>query len=265
MASTATKSLPHEKRKDEAALSDFADYVEKQQALRYPSKHKEAAATAGPSTTASNDATADPNHHAELDDILDALDLSDSAPRVSLRRLLLGGGGGSSDENNEDETMQKLVSVVSERLDEGHGEALFEIGFENDGEPMHLVKEEWDVAYGRLQAAARKLNADCQLLLTKNVGGDVEASSPTGKDKDCSGKVLIRQVPATVEEVIETRIAVVGNGMSSCLQIARLIYCAGVNDVGYPGLTQHQSMPERAQCSASSSRVILMTAEERRE
>jgi hypothetical protein len=52
-------------------------------------------------------------------------------------------------------------------------------------------------------------------LITKNVGGDKEAASTAtnpSKDKSCSGKVLIRQTPAKIEDVIETRIAVVGNG-----------------------------------------------------
>jgi Iap family predicted aminopeptidase len=54
--------------------------------------------------------------------------------------------------------------------------------------------------------------------LTKNVGGEVEAESTTNKpDKagECSGKILIRRVPTNVEDVIETRIAVVGNGKSA--------------------------------------------------
>ena len=41
-----SKQLPHERRKGEAALSDFAEYVEKQQALRYPTKAAASAAAA---------------------------------------------------------------------------------------------------------------------------------------------------------------------------------------------------------------------------
>ena len=198
MASKTIKQMGHEKRKGEAALSDFAEYVEKQQALRYPS-----AAQAGPSTSSATAEQDTEQHHAELDDILDALDLSDSGPRVPLRELLLG---------TDDTTLQKLVELITERLDEGHGETLFEVGFENNGDSMHLAKDDWKAAFARLQEAAKAAHASCQLLLTKNVGGDVEGST-NAKDKDCSGKVLIRRNPATVEEVIETRIAVVGNGL----------------------------------------------------
>jgi len=211
MAAKAAKQLPHEKRKGEAALSDFAEYVEKQQALRYPSS--KAAPVSAPSTATSKTAQADLDHHEELDDILDSLNLSDPAPRVRLRELLLSGA-------DDGDSLQRLVDLVEERLTEGHGETVFEIGFENNGDCMKLTKEEWGVAFARLNEAAKKLEADCRLLLTKNVGGELDGT-PT-KDKDCSGKVMIRRAPRTVEAVIETRIAVVGNvdaGKSSMLGV----------------------------------------------
>ncbi|EHK99371.1 putative GTP-binding protein 2 [Glarea lozoyensis 74030] len=171
------------------ALSEFADYVEKQQALRYPSS--------------SNAPPAGVDDHAELD-ILNSLDLADNSPTVRLKELLL----------SKDDDLSKLISLLELRLEEGHGETVFEVGFENNGESMALTKDEWDASLQRLKLAASKLRADCQVLLTKNVGEEAEAElepNATKKDTDCSGKILIRQQPATVEEVIETRIAVVGN------------------------------------------------------
>ena len=175
------------------ALSEFADYVEKQQALRYPS-------SAAPTTNLVED-------HAELD-ILNDLDLADTSPQVRLKELLL---------DNTDETLAKLINLLELRIDEGHGETVFEIGFENNGDSMALSTDEWDVAMKRLVAAARKCRADCQTLLTNGVGGDAEGKTTSVDEKEsnrkveCTGKILIRQHPATVEEVIETRIAVVGN------------------------------------------------------
>ncbi|TVY82228.1 GTP-binding protein [Lachnellula suecica] len=187
------KQLPHERRKGESALSEFADYVEKQQALRYPSSVSAAA-------TSTNTAV---ENHAELDDLLDSLDLADESPAVRLKGLLL---------SQDEETLVKFVKLLEQRIEEGRGETLFEVGFENNGDSMGLNKEDWDAAIKRLAEAARQCRADCRILLTKHVGGEFEAESAASeKETDCSGKILIRQHPASVEEVIETRIAVVGN------------------------------------------------------
>ncbi|KAH8668485.1 GTP-binding protein 1 [Xylariales sp. PMI_506] len=203
--SKQVKQLPHERRKGEAALSDFADFVEKQQALRYPNSKSTTASVPNPPV----------EHHEELD-ILDSLNLEDSEPQIPLRDLLLA----------EDEAdLDKLVHAIDDRLQEGHGEAVFDVGFENNGDSMRLTRAEWDKALSKLRVAAKTLRADCDVLLTKNVGGNVEAESIVSgkdKDKDCSGKVLIRQAPSSAEAVIETRIAVVGNvdaGKSSMLGV----------------------------------------------
>ncbi|TGO57952.1 hypothetical protein BCON_0060g00260 [Botryotinia convoluta] len=194
------KQLPHERWKGETALSEFAEYVEKQQALRYPSYSTSSSTTGGPSTTATSVTTVE--DHAELTDILNSLDIADTSPQVRIKELLL-----STDEDQ----LTLLKNVLELRLEEGHGETIFEIGFENNGDAMGFNKEKWDVALKRLKEAAGELNSDCQLLLTNGVGGDVEGETGESKEKDCTGKVLVRQHPASVEEVIETRIAVVGN------------------------------------------------------
>lgn len=203
-----SKNQGREKRSGASALSEFAEYVEEQQNIRYP-------APAAP--TASRSAVGDAHeHHEELDDLFDNLDLADSGPRVKLKQLLLG---------TDEESLQKLEETVAERIVEGFGEAVFELGSEYNGESMQLTKDEWAVSFNRLEQAAKKIRADCELLITKNVGGDKEAESTAkrpGKDVGCSGKVLIRQLPARVEDVIETRIAVVGNvdaGKSSLLGV----------------------------------------------
>jgi len=40
----------------------------------------------------------------------------------------------------------------------------------------------------------------------------VDVDTTASKDKSCSGKVMIRRHPDSVDDVIETRISVVGNG-----------------------------------------------------
>ena len=145
--------------------------------------------------------------HAELD-IIDSLGLADSVPSLRLKSLLLDTSSDAEDSQNQ------LVGVLRDRLLEGHGETLFELGLEDNGEPMGFTRSEWQTAWERLQSAARPLSAHCKILITRNVGGEeeVEPHAGTDKDKSATAKVMIRREPETVEDVIETRIAVVGNG-----------------------------------------------------
>lgn len=110
-------------------------------------------------------------------------------------------------------TLQQLSNVLQKRMLEGYGETLFDLGQEDNGETMAFSKEQWDVALDRIWRAAGILQADCRILMTRNVGGAEEVETPNEKDKSCTGKVMIRQTPETSQDVIETRIAVVGNGM----------------------------------------------------
>ena len=113
---------------------------------------------------------------------------------MKLKELLL---------SNNEENLAKLAEVLEARVDEGHGETIFELGVENNGDSMGLTKSEWDMALKRLVAGAKVVRSDCQILYAKDSEEDVAVG--------CQGKMLIRQHPASVEEVIETRIAVVGN------------------------------------------------------
>ncbi|KAI9860789.1 MAG: hypothetical protein M1813_005712 [Trichoglossum hirsutum] len=176
------------------ALSEFADYVERQQKFRQ---------VPGPSTTTTGSKDGATEDHAELD-IIDSLGLADSVTHVRLKELLLAGA-------DSEERLAQLSDILRNRIEEGNGETLFELGYEDSGESMALTKDEWEVAMERLQVAAAALNADCQVLITRNVGGDREVETVSEKDKHADGKVMIRRKPDTVEDVIELRIAVVGN------------------------------------------------------
>ncbi|KAL8930710.1 MAG: hypothetical protein Q9208_000581 [Pyrenodesmia sp. 3 TL-2023] len=198
MTAGVLKQTPQERRKGESALSEFADYVEKQQAQR--SKHRSVA----PSDSGYPSQSTVTEHHAELD-ILDTLNLAETSNHVRLKVLLLDMG------DDAEVTLQQLSNVLQNRLLEGNGEALFDLGQEDNGESMNFSKEQWDVALDRIRRAASILRAECRILLTRNVGGPEEADTINEKDKSCTGKILIRQHPETIEDVIETRIAVVGN------------------------------------------------------
>lgn len=186
------------------ALSEFADYVERQQKFRQ---------VPGPSTTTTGSKDGATEDHAELD-IIDSLGLADSVTHVRLKELLLAGA-------DSEERLAQLSDILRNRIEEGNGETLFELGYEDSGESMALTKDEWEVAMERLQVAAAALNADCQVLITRNVGGDREVETVSEKDKHADGKVMIRRNPDTVEDVIELRIAVVGNGMLSFWELVR--------------------------------------------
>ncbi|KAM3488656.1 hypothetical protein MY3957_008049 [Beauveria namnaoensis] len=202
MATKATKALPHEKRKGESALSQFAEYVEQQQSRRFP---------AAPPTPA--DST---EHHEELDDLFDGLDLADTTSRRLMKPLFLG---------SDEESIEQLQNILVERIVEGLGEAILELGYEDNGEPMNLTLGLWNIAYKRIELAAKNIDAVCLLLLTNNVGGEAEAASTPAapaQGKSCTGKVLLRRAPKKIEDAIETRIAVVGNvdaGKSSLLGV----------------------------------------------
>lgn len=109
-------------------------------------------------------------------------------------------------------TLQQLSEVLQKRMLEGNGETLFDLGQEDNGESMAFSKDQWDVALDRIRRAGKILQAECQILMTRNVGGPEEVETVNEKDKSATGKIMIRQEPETPEDVIETRIAVVGNG-----------------------------------------------------
>ena len=149
--------------------------------------------------------TASYEEHEELD-ILDSLDLKDSSGHVNLKDLLLEVG------NDADESLRDLGEVLQKRMLEGNGETLFDLGQEDNGGSMAFSKEQWDVALDRIRKAAASVKANCQVLMTRNVGEATDVDPVSEKDTSCTGKVMIRQEPETPEDVIETRIAVVGNG-----------------------------------------------------
>lgn len=203
MSARPNKQTPQERRKGELALSDFAEYVEQQQAKQHAKQRLSDPSDSGYSSNAGRSSGA--NEHAELDKIIDALGLADAPHQFGLKEWLLD----TSDEASA--SLQQLTGLVQSRLDEGHGETLFNLGQEDSGDVMGLTKVEWDTALARITEASRALKADVNVLLTYNVGGKADASPAHAKETACYGKLLIRQHPATAEEVIETRIAVVGN------------------------------------------------------
>ncbi|KAL4795986.1 P-loop containing nucleoside triphosphate hydrolase protein [Aspergillus venezuelensis] len=195
MRTDGLKPTAEDRRRGELALSEFAEYADKQQSLR--------SAQSAPFDDATNDKPAVHEDHEELE-ILDQLGLSDDPKTVKLKDLLL------SAEDKSEESIKALAEILQSRIDEGHGETIFDLGLEDGGESMSLNLEQWNSALQRLRDSATSLRAFCRILLTYNVGGP-EESITKRPISGCWGKVLIRQPAETVEEMAEIRMAVVGN------------------------------------------------------
>ena len=177
------------------ALSDFADYVQKQQEKSRP--------FIGNGNT--NGAKSVLEEHDELD-IIDSLGLAEESTAIRLKHVLL-------DRSDAENSIKQLTTYVKNRLGEGHGEMLFDLGLEDNGDTMGFTRDSWEFSLKRLEDIADKLKADTRVLMTRNVGnGEEEVGPRDAKDTACSGKVMVRQRPQNVDDVIETRIAVVGNG-----------------------------------------------------
>ncbi|KAK1809486.1 hypothetical protein LTR12_016169 [Friedmanniomyces endolithicus] len=206
-----------ERRAGESALSEFADYVEKQQALRKPP-------TVNATANASAKSAPPKQEHAELD-ILDTLDLADDKPKVRLKHLLL------DDSDTKDDSTRQLQEIIHDRLDEGHGECLFDIGLEDNGDSQLLTQPEWDAARARLQDVLGKLKADLRTLMTKNVpDSSVDVGNELKKERGCMGKFLIRRKPMEMDDTIETRIAVVGNVDAGKSTLLGVLVKGGLDD-----------------------------------
>lgn len=180
----ADKQIAHERRRaGEMALSDFADYVEKQTRLRKPGGDAQ-------------------DEHDELS-IIETLGLSDDTqPSARIRDLLLG---------SQDENGPKLKDLIASRLAEGRGETMFDVGIDNTTEePMGFTKEEYDYAMKSIKGAAAGLKASITILITHNLGIDGEEPPD---DRGASSMLLIRKQPESLEDLLEIRVAVVGNGI----------------------------------------------------
>ncbi|OQN97427.1 hypothetical protein B0A48_16586 [Cryoendolithus antarcticus] len=209
-----------ERRAGESALSDFADYVQQQQALRKPG-----IATSNGSNGTNGAAPAPRHEHAELD-ILDTLDLGDDKPKVRIRHLLL-----NDDAKTKDESIAQLRSLIEARLDEGHGECLFDVGLEDSGDSQNVSETEWDAALARIRTLLEVLKADWKILMTKNVpGSTVDVGNETKREKGCMGKVMIRRRPKDLDDTIETRIAVVGNVDAGKSTLLGVLVKGGLDD-----------------------------------
>lgn len=108
--------------------------------------------------------TAVVEEHDELD-IIDQLDLADESPTIRLKNVLV-----DTNPSTEIASIEQLTSYIKDRLDNEHGEFLFDVGLEDNGDSMGFGKEQWDLALARLVKVTDGIAADCRVLMTRNAG-----------------------------------------------------------------------------------------------
>ncbi|CAB4019019.1 GTP-binding 2-like, partial [Paramuricea clavata] len=99
----------------------------------------------------------------------------------------------------------QLVTQLKWRLQEGQGEAIYEIGVEDNGMLAGLTREELNMSLNTLKRMAAKLGSETTVLREQVVDGFV------GEDNErVVAEVLVRKV-ADDQQFIDIRLAVLGN------------------------------------------------------
>ncbi|KAG0334267.1 hypothetical protein BG004_000487 [Podila humilis] len=145
--------------------------------------------------------------------------------------------------NPTEANIESLTTLLTARIREGSGETLFEIGIEEDGAPMHLTVAEYQTALETIRSAAAAVGAEIAIMHEKNTGTTntpapvAAATVPTAEIKgeneskseatvvsvepavtstnegevSKTAYIMIRNKPKSIEELLELRVAVVGN------------------------------------------------------
>ncbi|KAI8365186.1 P-loop containing nucleoside triphosphate hydrolase protein [Radiomyces spectabilis] len=113
------------------------------------------------------------------------------------------------------EDIEYIRSLISKRLEQGRGEALFEIGLEEDDSSMHLTKEQYQKCLTTLELVMVDLHADFadvdEINLLDQTDSQTTKMSTKSLEDGVIGHVMIRKRPKSVQDMLEIRIAVVGN------------------------------------------------------
>ncbi|XP_076841115.1 GTP-binding protein 2b [Brachyhypopomus gauderio] len=99
---------------------------------------------------------------------------------------------------------EHLATQLKWRLQEGRGEAVYQIGVEDNGLLVGLTQEDMTASLNTLRRMAEKVGADITLLREREV--DYESDSSRRK----IAEVLVRKVPDD-QQFLDLRVAVLGN------------------------------------------------------
>uniref|UniRef100_A0A3Q4B6X0 Tr-type G domain-containing protein n=1 Tax=Mola mola TaxID=94237 RepID=A0A3Q4B6X0_MOLML len=99
--------------------------------------------------------------------------------------------------------LEHLATQMKWRLQEGRGEAVYQIGVEDNGMLIGLSKEDLSASLKTLQKLAEKVGADITVLREREVDYDSDVPRKIAE-------VLIRKVPDD-QQFLDLRVAVLGN------------------------------------------------------
>jgi len=107
--------------------------------------------------------------------------------------------------NLTEERFKHLVTQMKYRLSEGQGEAIYELGINDEGIPLGLSEEEFKESYENVQKMAKLCQAECSIICEKVIEDKTKKNEPVKK----VAEILVRSM---VEgDYLDIRIAVCGN------------------------------------------------------
>lgn len=150
--------------------------------------------------------------------------------------------------NPSPDRFAQLVTQLNFRLSEGNGEAIYELGVEDNGRKKGLPPSVLASSLETLTRMAHELGSETQVLRE----GD-------GKEGRVA-QVLVRKVPKTLEDYLDIRIAVAGNVDSGKSTLIGVLTGSGALDNGR-GLARsqiftHKHELETGRTSAVSQAII---------
>ncbi|CAO3683405.1 unnamed protein product [Umbelopsis ramanniana] len=125
-----------------------------------------------------------------------------------------------------DQDTEEYKKMIEDRLVEGHGEFMMEIGVEDDGSPMNLSDEDLKYALTNLEKILVEVDADYAIMDERNISENpfpeiktkyvTEEKAPEEAKKSelpitKVAHIMIRKKNPTIDSILEIRVAVVGN------------------------------------------------------
>ncbi|GAA5797605.1 hypothetical protein HPULCUR_002995 [Helicostylum pulchrum] len=112
--------------------------------------------------------------------------------------------------NPTQQDIEYLTNLLSQRINQGRGEALFEIGVEEDGSEMNLSQQDYVKCIETISTVTNTLEADFADIDELNQIDSTTTTTARNKD-NIVAHLMIRKRPKSVQDLLEIRVAVVGN------------------------------------------------------